>query len=100
MAAKTIITPTTDAVSDVNVNLTGLKGDYTFMATGLGTEAIDIEFSVDDGSSGEDASQSGVQVQLTAGNNILTVLCPIFLRVSKPSTSSAAGVFAFIPYEI
>ena len=102
MSAKTIISARTAAVAAaVLVDLEGLRGEYNIMATGLAlAETVDIELSPDNGASGEDAFQNGIQVQLTATNNITKVTCPIFLRVTKTAKAANSGVFAFIPIDI
>ncbi len=94
-SSQTIILPTTDAIT-VHAPYDIIKSmvPCTISATNLdGSESVTISFSVDGGKNFEASFQEGSAVELTATIKQLSINSPVYLGITKSSTSSACGVF-------
>lgn len=66
----------------------------TIMATNLvGSEAVNILFSVDGGLTFEPFSQDGEELTLTETGNSLSIVAPLMIGVTKSATGVPSGVF-------
>lgn len=62
-----------------------------------GAENADVQFSQDGGTTWNDLFEDGVQIRLTATNNMITIFGPGVFRIDKEATAAAVGVFEHNP---
>lgn len=97
MPAIQLIPKQTASFAQVNLKFQNKEQlPATIFAVGLsGADAIPIAISEDDGTTSTDVSQEGTAVELTVGNNSISVESPMFLTITKGTTAGTAGVFMF-----
>jgi hypothetical protein len=90
--AETLITAAKTAATSTKFDVRPEDAPVVVTSWGFsGTDAIDVQFSYDGGTTFVDMYEDGVQTQLSATNNIEAFYAPGIYRLNKGVTTGTVG---------